>query len=102
MIDQIAKACYAERMAPRLRLEETVVTQEFRDNRERFPLEKLIPYRGEWIAFKADGTAIVAGAATIEELEARLEAMGIDGQTVVFEGVPGPDDDICLGAGEWM
>lgn len=79
-----------------------MVSQVFRDNRARFPLEQLIPHRGEWIAFNADGTQIVAGAVTFGELEARLEAMGIDAQTVVFEGVPGPDDDICLGAGEWM
>ncbi len=79
-----------------------MVTQEFRDNRERFPLEKLIPHRGEWIAFNSVGTEIVANATTHGELLDRLQAMGIKGENVVLEGVPGPDDDICIGAGEWM
>jgi hypothetical protein len=83
-------------------LEEAVVTQEFLDNRARIPLEKLISHRGEWIAFNAVGTEIVANGTTHGELLDRLQAMGIKGENVVLEGVPGPDDDICLGAGEWM
>jgi hypothetical protein len=79
-----------------------MMTKDFAKNRAKFPLADLIAHRGEWIAFNADGTSIVAGAATLELLEERLKALGIDGQSVVFESVPGPDDDIYLGAGELM
>jgi hypothetical protein len=77
-----------------------MVTQEFRDNRQRFSLEGIKAHQGECIAFNAEGTRIVASAATYGELEARLGAMGIDGQTVAFEGVPGPDDGANIGFAE--
>ena len=76
-------------------------TQEFRENRQRFPLEELRKYCGQWVAFSADGRRIVANAPTLEALEQQLEAAGEDPQQVWFEGIPGPDDDISLGSGEW-
>lgn len=79
-----------------------MISQEFRENRARFPLAELAAHRGEWIAFNRDGTRIVAGAATFEDLGNLLDALGIDGQDVVFESVAGPEDDIYLGAGELM
>ncbi len=79
-----------------------MITQVFRTNRARFPRADLAAHQGEWIAFSADGTRIIAGAATLEALETKLEGLGVDGQDVVFESVGGPDDDIYLGAGELM
>lgn len=79
-----------------------MISQEFRKNRAAFPLAELAAHRGEWIAFSRDGTRIVASAATIEGLGERLDALGMDGQEVVFESVGGPDDDVYLGAGELM
>jgi hypothetical protein len=75
-------------------------TREFLENRQRFPLEELAKYRGQWVAFSPDGRRIVAGAETLEALHQRLEAAGEDTQQLAFEGVPRPDDDISLGAEE--
>jgi hypothetical protein len=77
-----------------------MLTQEFRENRKRFPLEELQKYRGQWVAFSADGRRIVASAKTLEALHQRLRAAGEDAQQLAFEGIPGPDDDICLGSEE--
>jgi hypothetical protein len=38
--------------------------------------------------------------ATLEALEAQLQAMGVNGQNVVLEGLGGIDDESFLGAGE--
>jgi hypothetical protein len=77
-----------------------MLTREFRQNRPRFPREELAKYRGQWVAFSPDGRRIVASGETLELLHQRLEAAGEDAQQLVFEGIPGPDDDIFLGAGE--
>lgn len=77
-----------------------MLTQEFRQNRKCFPREELEKYRGQWVAFSADGRRIVASAATLEALEERLQAAGEDAQRLAFEGIPGPDDDISPGAEE--
>ncbi len=76
-------------------------TQEFLQNRQRFPREELEKYRGQWVAFSPDGRRIVAGAPTLEALHERLDAAGEDSQQLWFEGIPGPDDDFCLGSEEF-
>lgn len=75
-------------------------TQEFWENRALFPCDELAKYRGQWVAFSADGRRIVAGAETLEELEERLDAAGEDAQRLMFEGIPGPEDDTFFGAEE--
>jgi hypothetical protein len=60
----------------------------------------LAKYRGRWVAFSPDGRRIVASAATLGILEEQLQAAGEDAQRLAFEGIPGPDDDISLGAEE--
>ena len=77
-----------------------MLTQEFRQNRSRFPREELAKYRGQWVAFSPDGRRIVASAETLEALHQRLQAAGENAQQLAFEGIPGPDDDISLGAAE--
>jgi hypothetical protein len=77
-----------------------MLTQEFRQNRQRFPREELAKYRGQWVAFSPDGRWIVASAPALEALHQRLEAAGENIQQQAFEGIPGPDDDIFLGAEE--
>jgi hypothetical protein len=75
-----------------------MMTQEFRQNRARFRHDELAKYRGQWVAFSADGRRIVASAPSLEELHQHLEAAGEDVQQLWFEGIPGPDDDISLGS----
>lgn len=77
-----------------------MITQEFRQNRAQFPREQLAKYRGQWVAFSPDGRRIVATAETLEALEDHLAAAGEDAQRLVFEGVPGPEDDSFLGGEE--
>lgn len=69
-------------------------------NRQRFPREELAKYSGQWVAFSSDCTGIVASAQTLEELHRQLDAQGVDAQQVIFEGIPGPDDDFYLGGEE--
>jgi len=58
-------------------------------------------HRGLWIAFAADGSRIVGSGATLELADQQVRAAGEDPNDVVFERVPGPDDDICLGSEEF-
>ena len=74
--------------------------QTFRLNRAQFRADELARYRGQWVAFSADGRRIVASGATLECLEEKLAALGEDPQRVVLEGLPGPEDDTLLGAEE--
>ncbi len=77
-----------------------MITQEFLVNRARFPFSELAIYRGAWVAFSGDGQRIVASQESLEQLEDHVASNGIDAQQLVFEFVPGPEDDIQLGAGD--
>jgi hypothetical protein len=77
-----------------------MLTQEFRLNRSRFPREELEKHRGQWVAFSSDGRRIVASAPTLEGLERQFQMAGEDAQQLAFEGTPGPNDEIFLGAEE--
>jgi hypothetical protein len=79
-----------------------VISQEYRNNRARFPHTELAKYRGAWVAFSADGCRIVACGETVEKLEENLAALGEDPQRVVLEWVAGPEEDSLLGGGEWL
>jgi hypothetical protein len=71
-------------------------TLEYRTNRAQFPREELAKHCGQWIAFSLDGKRVVAGDAELERLGEGLRARGVDLQRVVFEYVPGPEDDTTL------
>jgi hypothetical protein len=79
----------------------SVISQEYRTNRPRFPQDELAQYVASWVAFSADGCRIVARGETVERLEEEMAAAGEDPQRVVLEWIPGPDEDTQLGAGEW-
>jgi hypothetical protein len=79
-----------------------VISHEYRTNRARFPRAELDKYRGNWVAFSADGLRVVAGGPTVDDVEEQLTALGIDAQRVVLEWVPGPDDDSQLAGGQWL
>ena len=51
-----------------------VVTQEYRNNRTRFPHAELAQYQGSWVAFSGDGRRILARGETVEQLEQRIAA----------------------------
>jgi hypothetical protein len=55
----------------------------FDENRRQFPLEKLAAYAGQFVAWNPDGTRILASAASMEAVEEKLIAAGIDPSQVV-------------------
>lgn len=77
-----------------------MITPEYRANRVRFPREEVARHQGQWVAFSSDGSHIVSAADSLEHLEQRLAAAGVDPQELVLEGIPGPEDEMPLGAEE--
>jgi hypothetical protein len=74
--------------------------QQYRANRAAFPPAELTRFLGQWVAFSPDGRRLLAGAQNLDRLEDQLAALGEDPQQVVFERIPGPEDDTCLGGAE--
>jgi hypothetical protein len=60
------------------------VPREHDTNREKIPSEILDRFRGMQVAYSWDGSEIVAGAPTSEELFRQLDEAGIDTSRVVF------------------
>ena len=56
-------------------------------NRRNFPPEELLKYAGKFIAWSWDGRQIVAAGDSIEEVDAKLIAAGIDPERVVGDYV---------------
>jgi hypothetical protein len=73
---------------------------EYVQNRANFPAEELAKYRGLWVAFSLDGKHIVASAPDLEQMEQCLAACGKDPESVAYEYVGGPEDDVYLGGAE--
>lgn len=71
---------------------------QYRNNRLVFPPSEVAKYRGQWVAFSPDGRRILAGAEALESLEEQLVALGQDPQQVVFEHIPGVDEDTSFQA----
>jgi hypothetical protein len=53
--------------------------------------EELEQYRGNWIAFRADGSRIIASSSTLASLDARVRAAGEDPEQVLLERIPDSD-----------
>jgi hypothetical protein len=60
-------------------------TRRLRENRSLFPVAELARYRGQWVAFSMDGRRILASAAALGELDARLVELGEDPEKVALE-----------------
>jgi hypothetical protein len=63
----------------------------YHKNRCAFPLEKLIPYEGKYVAWNLDGTRIIASGDTEEEVSDQLAAAGIGLDQVVGDYIDPPD-----------
>jgi hypothetical protein len=50
---------------------------------------ELDQYRGNWIAFSADGSRIIASSTTLAGLDAQVRAAGEDPEQVLLERIPG-------------
>ncbi|HWG41920.1 MAG TPA: hypothetical protein VN688_03970 [Gemmataceae bacterium] len=55
----------------------------YEENRSKFPLDELAKYGGKHVAFSLDGTRILASADSMEEVEEKLIAAGINPNRVV-------------------
>ncbi len=65
-------------------------------NRNRFTLEELTPYAGQYVAFNLEGSRILASGADRSEVEARLVAAGLNPARAVVERIPALDEDTWL------
>ncbi len=65
-------------------------------NRRLIPQEDLEPYAGQWVAFSGDGTCVLTSGPDLATAEANLAALGIPGNSVGWERVPGLDEDTWL------
>ena len=68
----------------------------FEENRNRFPVEKLLPYTGKFIAWSADGKQIVASAEDRARLYNDLKTACVPVDQVVFDYID-PPDSVLLG-----
>jgi len=53
--------------------------------------EELEQYRGNWLAFSADGSRIIATSPTLADLESQLREAGEDLEQVLLERIPRSD-----------
>jgi hypothetical protein len=75
-----------------------VNTQEYRENRARFPVAELAKYRGQWVAFSLDGRKIIASNEDLSKIDSLVAAAGEDPEQVALERID--LDDFCLGGAE--
>ncbi len=60
----------------------------YEENRHRFPVEELVKYAGQCIAWTPDGTRILASGDDEDIVEANLKALGIEANQVVWDYIP--------------
>ena len=59
-------------------------------NRSVLPVEQLIPYEGQWVAWNGDSTRILLSDPDMLALDAKVQAAGIDPSQVIFEYINPP------------
>lgn len=62
----------------------------FDENRARVSDQILAGFRGKHVAWKADGTKVLASGETVEEVLASLDQQGVDPLTTVLDFIPNP------------
>lgn len=77
-----------------------IAIDEFRRNQSRFPREALEKYNGQYVAWSADGTSILAADIDPLRLDAMLRAAGYDPGEILVSLVVVPDD-VSIGSG-WI
>lgn len=62
----------------------------FEENRAKFPVEQLMLFAGQYVAWSSDGTRILAAAPSQEEVDEKLAALGIHFSLVVHDYIDPP------------
>jgi hypothetical protein len=70
----------------------------FRENQSKVPLEELMNYNGQYVAWSDDGTHILASDSDHEALYARLHAKGYDMGETLIAYIDVPEEVSCGGA----
>jgi hypothetical protein len=63
------------------------------ENRSKFLPEDLLPYAGQWVAWSADGSRIVAHHEDLLEVARLVEALGLDREEIIFDRIP-PEGEV--------
>ena len=64
-----------------------VVMSAYEQNRSKIPFAELQKYDGKWVAFRSDGSRVIASSDDLADLDARIIAAGEDPQTVGLERI---------------
>ncbi len=62
--------------------------QVYVDNRGKFPLEELRKYGSQWVAWSADGSAILAHDRDLLVVARQIKRAGLASAAVVLERIP--------------
>lgn len=66
------------------------------ENRRKFPRDEQRKYAGQWLAWSADGSQIVAHHPDLVEAARMVEVAGIDRLDVIFDWEPEEEVDTLL------
>jgi hypothetical protein len=69
----------------------------FKENRRRFPPEKLQKYAGKYVAWSPDGASIIDSDEDMSRLDERLKVAGYELSEILISMVPA--EDLILGGG---
>jgi hypothetical protein len=64
----------------------------FIEGRNSVPLEQLLPYAGQYVAWSPDGKRIVASGEDRDVLTQKLQSAGISISQVVYDYIDPPDE----------
>lgn len=73
---------------------------EYEQNRQRFTVDELRPYEGQWVAFSLDGRRIVSAANDLIALDRQLRAAGesisnVGLEQIVFDDFEGNQAEVA-------
>jgi hypothetical protein len=65
--------------------------RKYLENRAKFPLDELVRYAGQWVAWSPDGARVVAHATHPQALDDLIRDAGEDPEQCLVEGIPAED-----------
>lgn len=68
-------------------MQSAIDTKTYRQNREKFSVDELRPYEGQWVAFSLDGSRVIAAADDLDALDQLVEEAGERPDEVALERI---------------